>query len=314
MDRVCDFVNPMEPIKSSKLIEGQEFTHEIKWDGVRIIAVIRNGETVLYNKKGIKKDSFIPELKSLSKNVSADNTVLDGELVVIGESGKPDFNAALVRATKSYNKDLSCKYPISYVVFDLLAYDSQDTRGLPLYKRKTLLDECIRPSEIIIVNTSYDDPKSLFEVVKQRGLEGVVSKKRNSIYKGGKKHNDWYKTKYFKKQLTVVGGVQIHDSGASSLLVGSYINEKLNYLARVSIGFKECDSQTIRAAADKLYSKVSPFKNSPTLKNVLWLKPYLTCWVEYLERTNSGSLRHPKLLGFSKAEPETADGSEYIAE
>jgi len=147
--------------------------------------------------------------------------------------------------------------------------------------------------------------------MRQKNYEGIVSKKKSSKYLAGKKHNQWFKTKILKKTLAVIGGLSWRAKSPNSLLLGIYENNNLIYIGNASLGLTQNDFHLLKDYSSTNAQPQSPFANLSKAKDTTWLQPILTCWVSYLEWTDGKSLRHPKILGFSKEQAQNADGKEF---
>ncbi len=305
-------IYPMEPILSNNIISDKNWIHQIKWDGIRGISYIQDNQLRIFTKKGNERTDFYPELHETVKLLKGKQAVLDGEIVVFDRENKPSFSHILVREKIRSKKNLKhyiSKYPVNYIIFDILYYNNEDLRNLPLKNRKEILVDVLAKSKIITITDDFNDGEALFNLMKEKNYEGIVSKNLNSKYISGKKHDDWFKTKISKKILTVIGGINLKDDYPKSLMVGIYKDDKLIYIGDVSLGLKSSDLQLIKKYSQNLYINESLFTNLKTKRNVIWFEPLLTCWVNFMDWTNKGSLRHPKIIGFSKRKPKEADGT-----
>ncbi len=297
----------MEPVSILHVVTGQGFIHQIKWDGIRGICLLENGRIELYTKKGIRCTEAYPELQDLAKNVEARKAVLDGELVVFAR-GKPSFYHVLRRGLTKKEvaiEHLAKQYPVRYIVFDMLFLEGDDLRPRPLEERQEELKRHFINSSVAALTDSFEDGKALFELVKQKNMEGIVSKRLGSEYIAGKNHGDWYKTKVIKKLLCVVAGIQLKNSLPASLVIGVYRDGKLSVIGAVSSGLKQDDWMLIKEYMRK--------EKTGEEKEIIWIRPALTCWVRFTEWTEHGTLRNPVLLGFSGREAVEATGEELNA-
>ncbi len=314
-----ELFQPMEPILTSAIKSEEGWIHQVKWDGIRGISYFDQNSVRIFTKQGRERTGFYPEIRRSAGLLKADHAVLDGEMIVFDEYGRPSFNLALTREkirTLSRLDYYLRKYPVYYLVFDLLYLNDQDIRHLPYSERSALLRDILRPDERIIATDDYEDGQHLFEIMKERGMEGIVSKRSASIYTGGKKHHDWLKKKINRKMLLVIGGVILKDGYPNSLLLGIYQEGALAYVGRAAVGLTRENVLDLKKHIAKYKSRalqeVSPFENLSHEPGVIWLKPALTCWVQFLEWTASGGLRHPRIIGFSDFGPREALGKEYL--
>lgn len=309
-----DFITPMKPIVSSKIKQSREFIHQIKWDGIRGLTYIDNEEIKVYTKSGRDRTLYYPEIQNLRDLFNGDSCVLDGELIVLDNNLKPSFNLILYREkikNLSKLKTYMQRYPVQYVIFDILELNGIDLRKKPLYYRQDVLSKCIKSKAPIAVADSYDDGSQLMAIMKERGFEGIVSKKKDSLYGLAKKHSDWYKTKIYKRMLVVIGGVKLKGNNIKSLLIGIHREDGLYYIGNASLGLTSGDISLLIDHTESLRSDTSSFRNIEAEKDVIWYKPLLTCRISFLEWTDSGSIRHPKIIGFSSEPSDNATGEEH---
>lgn len=310
-----DKIEPMEPILSDKILQSKDWIHQIKWDGIRGLSYISDQTIKVLTKKGFDRTSFYPELHHVIRLFKGKAAILDGEMVVFDNQGRPSFSNILVRERVRSLDRLSYyqkNYPVAYIVFDILHLDGEDLRSLPLRERKQILVNNLDRSAEITITDDFEDGSGLFDLMKTQNFEGIVSKNLSSAYYGGKKHDKWFKVKMNKKILTVVGGIVLKDNYPSSLKVGIYRNDQLEYIGNVSSGLRANDYQLFQEHLKALKVPKSPFTNLlKSESNVIWIQPVLTCWVQFMEWTSTGSLRHPKIIGFSPMSAEEAHGKEF---
>ena len=320
-----NWIIPMEPISCNEVKEGAEYIHEIKWDGIRGLVYFKDNETKIYTKKGNERTDFYPEISTmLSKNLSAD-MVLDGEMVVFNRNGIPSFHSILTRETVRSKRNLQYylnNYPVKYIIFDILQYKDNLLTKLPLNERKHILSQVVNSigqNNIIGLSEVYTDGNNLFQKMKRGNMEGIVSKQNNSVYLEAKKHNAWFKTKFIKKMLCIVGGIQWKDESPNSLLMGIKIQDfdKLKFVGKASLGLKASDLLLLKEYKSELSQEECPFEAGSisdvniTGSKLTWMIPALTCWINFLEFSNDGHFRHPKIAGFTSLSTEEANGRVY---
>jgi methyl-accepting chemotaxis protein len=227
----------MEPILIDYVVEGKEWIHQVKWDGIRGLCYIDNGSTRLYTRSGRERTEWYPEISGIGKNLNCVKVVLDGELIVLNEKGVPSFHHIMSRERVKRKERLSYymeEYPVQYMVFDILYKDGQDLRAMPLCERKKILDNTLESNGIIQPVTDYRDGKALFFAMKEKKMEGIVSKHIKSRYIAGKKHRKWYKTKIKKRIFAVVCGAKLNGKEIKSLILGEYDKNELHPIGSVS--------------------------------------------------------------------------------
>jgi bifunctional non-homologous end joining protein LigD len=284
---------------------------EIKWDGVRILAGVDRGGVRLASSRGNDTTVAYPELQGLAEAVGGRRVVLDGEVVALDESGRPSFGLLQSRMHVRRGADVARlvqEVPIAYQVFDLLELDGTPTVSLSYDDRRALLAQVLEPGSHWQVSPSYDDGHDLYEGARRLGLEGVVAKRRDSLYLPGKRSPAWRKVKVRNRQELVVGGwlpgAGAREGTLGSVLVGYYEgrggDRRLRYAGRVGSGFDAAGLRTMGELLDGLARDDCPFDPEPPRNDARlahWVEPEVVVEVEYGEWTSDGRLRHPVYLG-----------------
>lgn len=290
------FIAPQLATRAPTAPDGEDWVHEIKYDGYRIIAVIAGGRCQLFTRTG--KDwtrKFEPTADALVR-LDVKSAVLDGELVVLDKHGKSDFGR-LHRAMQGA--------PESFVLFafDLLQQDGDDLRQEPLLARKERLRNLLGtnpPAGVKYSDHVVGDGRRAFTEACKMGLEGIVSKRSDSPYVS-KRTTAWIKVKCMGRDEFVIGGYRISKNGRlfSSLLLGEYEGSKLKYRGRVGTGFDSEGLERIGGQLAGLERKSPPFTDVPReiARDARWVSPQLVAEIAYTERTADGVLRHPSFLG-----------------
>lgn len=298
-----EWMEPMEPVLSDTIMKGADWVHQIKWDGIRGLCYVEQGHIRLYTRSGRERIDWYPELAAVEKLLDCNEAVLDGELIVLDDSGRPSFHLVMARERVKRADRLKLyreKYPVYYMVFDILFRDGRDLRSLPLSDRKAILDETLHSEKTIQVVSDFTDGEALFAAMMERSMEGIVSKRLTSSYIGGKKHREWIKVKVKKRLLCAVCGVTWKAGEIRSLVLGIYQDGQLIPVGNVSSGLSDKDKALLTEALPQLRQDVSPFGEHIREKNVIWFRPVLTASVVYMEREPQGGLRHPVLEGFTR--------------
>lgn len=313
-----EWIEPMEPILQPNIVTGPEWIHEIKWDGIRGLSYIENGKLRLFTKRGNERTDYYPELSGITQLVNAKDAVLDGEIVILDTEGNPSFYSSLIRERVRDLKKIKYyagSYPALYILFDIMYLNGKSLTMLPLSERKRLLSDTVKKSETITITDSFPQGEDLYSLMKAKNWEGIVSKHSDSRYVSGKAHKLWYKTKLSRKMLTVIGGIQWKDNLPNSLLLGIYKEKDLIFVGKASLGLTQEHLYILKNQTHGLSQAETPFKKESLAGirgDFTWMNPLLTCWVHFMEFTNDGQLRHPKILGFSSAKPAEANGKEYV--
>ena len=298
-----DFVEPELALLENNPPEGDEWIHEMKFDGYRTLAQLENGDVTLLTRKGLNwTQKYKPIQKELEK-LPVENALLDGEIVVLDEKGRSNFQL-LQENIKSR------KMPFIYYVFDLLALDGEDLRDQPLLERKKKLKSLLDKNKLPSIRYSEHWTVAGEEVLDQcchLGLEGVVSKDKTKPYVSGR-NGDWIKSKCGMGQEFVIigytrpGGRRV---GFGSLLLGAYDDsDELIYTGHVGTGFSQATLQDLITKFKPLKTKKSPVNQKvPEADEVQWLKPQLVADVHFLNFTREGILRHASFAGLRLDKP-----------
>ena len=290
---------------SDKVFSSPDWLFEIKWDGERSLAFMRDGEVEFRARSGRNITAEYPELKTIVKQFNARKAILDGEIVVLDEDGRSDFARIQPRfGVLNPPRSLQQTSPVTYYVFDLLYCDGFDLRNVPLEKRKELLQKLLRPSETIRYSDHVlEAGTELFTIAKERQLEGIIAKRLDSPYVG-KRSSNWLKFKIVHDLDVVIGGWTSPRKSRDhfgALLMGLYFGKSLKYIGSVGTGFDRAMLERTRAMLDTLTASESPFSSTPKLREAVhWVKPQLVARVKYGQWTKDKKLRQPVFLGFQE--------------
>jgi bifunctional non-homologous end joining protein LigD len=290
---------------SGEVFASPEWLFEIKWDGERALAFIQDGEVEFRSRSGRNITPQYPELKSVVKQLNARKAIVDGEVVALDEEGRSDFTKIQPRfGVSNPPASLQQKNPVTYYLFDLLYCDGFDLRSSPLEKRKQLLQRLLRPSDKIRYSDHVvEKGTELFEIAKERRLEGIIAKRPDSPYIG-KRTSSWLKFKIVHDLDVVIGGWTEPRKSRDyfgALLMGMYFGKALKYIGSVGTGFDRAMLQRTRKTLDGLAASESPFDTTPRLPEIAhWVKPELVARVKYGQWTKDKKLRQPVFLGFQQ--------------
>src|SRR5215813_9709581 len=202
------FVEPMKATLADHPPRGEDWLFEIKWDGVRAIAFIENEEVRLQSRTGNRCERQYPELAVMPHHIAASTAVLDGEIAVLDAKGVSQFHLIQPRIANTDPNSiahLSRSLPVQYFVFDLLYLDGYDLRGVPLEKRRELLEQVVTPGGPLRVSEAFPGAgEQMLEAARETGLEGILAKHRSSIYES-KRSSEWRKIKIVTEQEFVIG-------------------------------------------------------------------------------------------------------------
>ncbi|HEV7211121.1 MAG TPA: non-homologous end-joining DNA ligase [Blastococcus sp.] len=280
--------------------------YEFKWDGVRAVAAVHGGELSLRSRKGTDITVRYPELGRLPDVLAAHDAVVDGEIVAMDASGRPDFGALQNRMHRTGPEvgRMAAAAPVTYLVFDLLAWDGEDLLGRPYAERRERLDELAVAGHRWASTPWFRGGGSGVHAASlENGLEGIVAKRLASPYRPGARSPDWRKVKNFRSQAVVVGGWRPGQGrragGIGSLLFGVPDDEgRLVYAGHVGTGFTDRDLAELKRTLTS--RATSPFEGAlprEVTRDAHWVEPDLVGEVAYAVWTADGRLRHPSWRG-----------------
>ena len=294
-------VEPMLATLSDRAFSDPNWLFEIKWDGVRALARIENGDLTLRSRTGADITKRYPELASLPGALSAHEAILDGEIVALDAHGHSDFARLQERMhVRAPSEHLRAQIPAVYFVFDLLYCDGYDLRKSSLLERKQLLSRLLLTSERFRYSDhQLEKGKELFELAEKNGLEGILAKRTDSPYTSDRSPY-WMKLKITKTVDAVVGGWTEARTPAipfGSLLLGLYEGKKLRFIGHVGSGF---DAKKLKELSNKLKElavPACPFLTVPeTNEKPSWVSPALVARVKFSGWTDEHALRHPVFI------------------
>jgi bifunctional non-homologous end joining protein LigD len=296
-------MRPMLASTGTTVPVGPGWLHEVKWDGIRVLAVVKDGALRLWSRNENDVTVAYPELAGLA-NLGHD-VVLDGEVVAMLD-GIPRFGALAERMhvrDRQRIAQLAEHNPVTLLVFDLLSVDGHDVKGEPLAMRRKLLEALDVNGEHWQTPTTYDDGTALLDVVTKRGLEGVVSKKLSSRYEPGRRSRDWLKFPIRPTGSYVVGGWRYETDSRSrigAVLVGEPTDEGLVYRGRVGSGLAGAKAVVLKERLDPLRANAAPFADEVPREDALgtvWVEPAVVVDIASLGFTPQQRLRQPAYLG-----------------
>ena len=308
-NRKPGFVDPMKAVLVDNLPKGEDWIYELKFDGVRALALKRSKDIELISRNAKDFTTKFPEVAEALKELPCQEAILDGEIAALDEEGRSSFQLLQAREMSGERP------PIFYYVFDLIQLDGKDLTGVPLLKRKAMVKLLLAraPDNVRFSASISADSERVLKEMKARGLEGVIAKRKESKYEIGRRSGAWVKFKWTAQQEFVIGGYTEPRGGRShfgALVVGYYEKKKLKFAAKVGTGFDQKLLKALHQKFQKLIRKDCPFVNLPEkagqfgrgltaaeMKRCTWLDPKLVCEVRFAEWTRDGHLRQPAFLG-----------------
>ena len=297
-----EFVEPMAAREVAELPDDGDWLYEVKLDGFRGFGIKHGNTTRLVSRKDKNLGGDFPGVVRALGTINAGTAMLDGEIVALEPDGKPSFQLL--------QKRKSAAGTIVYYAFDLLNLEGEDWRKRPIEERKAKLAEIVEGSEVRL-SASFDGPAArVVTAVEKMGLEGVVAKRRGSVYQAGERSGNWLKYKLSPEQEFVVGGYK-RGSPLESLVVGYYEDGKLLCVGKVRQGLTPLKRRELHALFKPLLTDVCPFANLPNtrkshwgegitaeqMKEIQWVIPKVVAQVSFTEWTSAGNLRHGEFQG-----------------
>ena len=307
---------PMLATTGSLPRQQDAFAFEVKWDGVRALAYVHDGDLHLDSRNLLDITPRYPELAGLAAALGGRSAVLDGEVVAFGPDGRPSFGHLQTRMHVASPVEVGRRMvdtPVAFLIFDVLWLDGTSRMDQPWTSRRHLLDglELGGPTSPWRVPTSHlGDGTALLAATRANGLEGVVAKRLDSTYEPGRRSRHWIKVKNVRRQEMVVGGWlpgegnREHRLGA--LLVGYHDDEgALHYAGRVGGGFTDAELDRVAGLLAELARPTSPFveKVPVPARSARYVEPQLVADVDFSEWTQLGTLRHPRYKGLRDDKP-----------
>jgi bifunctional non-homologous end joining protein LigD len=281
---------------------GSGWLFEIKWDGVRGLCFVENGELRILTRNGNRCERQYPELSVLPHYLDSEQAILDGEIAVLDERGVSSF--ALIQP-RIMNQDansvahMARKTPVHLFLFDLLWLDGEDWRGRPLAERRQKLEGIVKPHPLIRVSSVFEGGgNEILEAARATGLEGIVAKRASGLYEP-KRSKDWLKIKLVNEDdFVICGFLKKKRDFFGSLIIGSYEGENLRHAGQVGTGFDNQTIEQLYRRMEHLVTEESPFTPEPKIPgDVVWVRPELVARVKYLQWTKDHILRAPVYLG-----------------
>lgn len=281
---------PMLLDEQEKPFDAKDYYFEVKFDGIRAIVFASPKEVIIKTRNNQDVTNLYPELQSI-KNLVSHNTIFDGEIVSF-QDGKPSFQKLQERShLKKKDKILkmSITHPVYYVCFDIL-YDNGDLTNKTLEERKKILGKIKDNDEFIKNKYIENNGIKLFKEIKKLGLEGIIAKRKDSVYQINTRVKDWIKIKNFQKALFYIGGYKENeDSFVISLALGEFTKKGFHYVGNVSMAKKNPLYKKIKLLRTRKLSTFTDYTND----ELSYIKPEYKCLIYYIERTKNNHLRQP---------------------
>ena len=285
----------------SQAFDDPDWIYELKYDGYRLLAGADRGVSFLRYRQGREVTQLFPEIARVVGALPYESFLLDGEVVVLEQDGRPNFSRLQTRAQRTHPGDLARvarEHPVTYVVFDLLAFHGFDLRCLPLLARRQLLRQMLPPAgPLRYVDYIAETGVALYNKVVEMGLEGIVAKRKDAAYVG-RRSSYWKKIRRQREADFAIVGFTTGEGVArrvGALHLGQWNGTEWVYAGRVGTGFTE---QDIAALYETLVQEPvwQPTFDLPTNRGNQWVVPRLVCTVRYMDWNEGGLLRHTTFL------------------
>lgn len=303
------FIEAMKATLAADPPKHGDWLYELKFDGYRALALKGGDEVQLLSRN---KKNFADRFPEIAEAVGSlrGSFALDGEIVALDEEGRPSFQ--LLQALEMGEE----RSPLAFYLFDLLHENGEDLTSLPLHERRARLKKLLKKADEPLRYSAEigGDPRELLEQVRQRGLEGIIGKERDSVYEVGHRSRAWIKLKCVQEQELVLGGYTPPEGTRQhfgALLLGYYQGGEFRFAGKVGTGFTATTLKLVYQKMKALSRKTCPFDNLPEreqgrwhqnitpreMKSCHWIEPALVCQVRFSEWTRDGKLRQGVFLG-----------------
>lgn len=287
---------------ASELPTGPDWTYEVKWDGYRAIAEKRGRAVRLHSRNQKDLTQNYPSVAHALQTLAVRDAVLDGEIVALDETGRPSFQA-LQHATRSH--------AIVYYAFDILELAGEPLTKEPIERRRELLEQTVEGSQVLLSSPLPGTVDDIVRAVAELGLEGIVAKRRKSLYVSGTRSHAWVKVRFARRQEFVLGGYVPIAGTLDAVVVGYYEGKQLRCCGKVRAGFTPALRRTVRQLLQPHETGRCPFVNLPNSRSrhwgegitteemagITWLKPAIVAEIAFTEWTLEGNLRHAAFVG-----------------
>jgi bifunctional non-homologous end joining protein LigD len=311
-------IEPMLATLASKAFSDPDWLYEIKWDGFRVQAAIDDRKVRTWTRNLKDAATYFPRLLTPPTWIEANQAIVDGEVVALDETGRPDFNLLQERLGDA------AAHGLVYQAFDLLYLDGRSLLNVALEDRKRLLQSILRPHpRVRFAAHVVGEGEAFYEAAGQNGLEGVIAKLRRSRYEPGRRTSAWLKLKIRPEQELVVGGWTPGEGNARDLgavAVGVYEDGRLRFVGKVGSGFDSRTRRLIRERLAALETDEPPFDPPPPrdyrgrwggeLRDVRWVRPELVIRAELGGWSRDGIVRQAAFKGFDDERDPTSVGRE----
>jgi bifunctional non-homologous end joining protein LigD len=294
--------SPMLAASADRPFSREGWLFELKYDGIRAMVSVAGDQVRISGRRGNDETGHYPEAQAIRAGIHARQAIVDGELVVLDAAGKPSFERMQQRMNVTRDIDVrrvAAEHPVTFIAFDLLELDGRDLLSTELrIRKKTLRETIVDSPNILFAEHVERDGTSLFEVARESGIEGIVAKRADSLYRPGFRSPDWVKIKSWRSQSCVIAGYTAgrgkRTNQLGALILAVLEGTRLVHCGQVGTGFDEKTLRDLRDRLKPLEVKTCQLEVTPkTSEPATWVKPELVCEVRYAGWTRDGILRHP---------------------
>ncbi|KYH01605.1 non-homologous end-joining DNA ligase [Bradyrhizobium sp. DOA1] len=282
------FVEPALASSIERVPSGARWIHEIKFDGYRVQVHLANEAVKVFTRRGHDWTNRIKKVADDAWHIKAGSAIVDGEVVVPAADGTTDFSVL-------QNELKGRSTSIVLVAFDLLYLNGRDLRKLPLFQRKAELKKIVGGTEIQFSESFEIEGREMFAHACKIGLEGVVSKVRDSAYASGR-GNNWVKKTCAQRETLAIAGFALDEGKWDGIYLGRRKGSDLVYAGKVDHGFDKTSAAELRRRLEPLVRKTQPYAKRIAHKGV-WVEPKLLAEIEYRAKSAEGKVRHPFYKG-----------------
>lgn len=303
-DWLRDPIEPMLSRAADKVPDSGDFLYEVKWDGLRALISLDEGQVTIRGRNGMDYTKQFPELLIADQSFRATSALFDGEIVCLEADGRPNFQNVIHRMQQKSEgavERAKTKHPAVCYVFDCLYLDGRPIVNEPLTRRREWLEDAIKKDSAYRVSGVVEDGPAFLEAVKQMGLEGIMAKQRNGTYLPGKRNDSWLKIKTRQTtECVIIGytkGKGDRETNFGALHLAQANGGELKYVGKVGSGFDEDSLKAVSDEVQKLPAIKRPVKEKPLDDaRSVWVEPKLICEVQFALVTKDGMLREPVFL------------------
>jgi bifunctional non-homologous end joining protein LigD len=285
------FIPPALATLTTRPPSGDRWIHEIKFDGYRAQVSIQDETIRVLTRRGYDWTKRFAKIAADAWLIKADTAILDGEVVVPAPDGTFDFN----RLQKALRSSKPSQELVMFA-FDLLYLNGSDMRKTPLVERKAALRKLIQGTEIRYSESFDVDGRAMFKRACEMGIEGIVSKLRDSAYHS-ERTDSWRKMTCRVRETLIIAGYAVKDGRFNGIYLGRKKGKQLVYAGKVEHGFDEATIKDVQHQLEPLTQRTQPYDLKVKKPKAVWVAPKLMAEIEYRAQTESGKLRHPSFKG-----------------